>query len=133
MKKVARNGHGWHVARFIFLPVLPLVPSLKPPSDRDLQTVIIKAETRAGIGRILRKYHHAMEACRHNPGITEVDVPKYGYRWLALHNASVQIFTVTHSGHSYCKHYDFCYKREGFLTSTTKYVAMKIFGYQQLV
>lgn len=133
MKKVARNGRGWHVARFIFLPVLPANPSLKKPTAEDLQSVIIKAESRTGIVRILRTYRHAMEVCRHNPGITEADVPKYGYRWLALHNATVQIFTVTKSGIAYCKQYDFCYKRAGFLTDRTKYVSMKLYGYQQLV
>lgn len=132
MKKVAKNGRGTHFARFIFLPVLPLIPSLTPPPDNELQTVIIKAKTRAEIGRILRKYHYAMEVCRHNPGITEADVPKYGYRWLALHNATVQIFTLDKHENYYCKNYDFCYKRAGFLTPEKKYPTMKIFGYQQL-
>lgn len=132
MKKVAKNGRGWHLARFIFLPVLPTNPSLKTPPDEDLQAVTIKAETRSGIGRILRTYRHAMEVCRHSPGITADDVPKYGYRWLALHNAAVQIFTVTKAGNPYCKHYDFCYNRAGFLSSSTKYIAMKLYGYQQL-
>lgn len=132
MKKVARSGRGLYLASFIFLPSLPLIPSRELPAYEDLQCIAMKAETRAGIGRILRTYHRAMEVCRHAPNMTENDVPKYGYRWLALHNATVQIFTVDKAGHAYCRHYDFCYKQAGFLTETKKYIAMLKFGYQQL-
>lgn len=119
MGVVARYGTGGHMVWFEFYD----------DESPIVSKVIIKAESRAGIAAILRKYHKAKLAVIKSK---REDYPKYGYRYLARKDATARIFTTTKDGLPLVKIYDFFHGKAGFLGLVQNTIARLNYGYRQI-
>lgn len=119
MPVVARYGQGGHMVWFEFYD----------DESPIVSKVIIKAEDRAGVAKILRRYHKAKLAVMKS---ADADYPKYGYRYLARKDATARIFTTDKNGIPLVKIYDFFHGKAGFLGLVQNTIARLNYGYRQI-
>lgn len=125
MRKVATFGQGTHIIRFCFFD---RESTCKHPIELELVNVNIKCQSRAAVGRVLRRYHAAEIAIRQNP---YQHCPKYGLRYIALRYPAADIYTTDKNDEPIHILKYFCYHFKGFLPERLKDYAKRNFGYQE--
>ena len=122
---VKTDGKGNQLVIFIFKD--------RVGESRELETVkvVFKANDRAGIAKILRRYKEAERYLRAHQD--EIHFPKFGFRYIAIRYPKAEIWTLSKDEPRTpsIKKYNFCYHFAGFLTPTKNYIAKIKFGYRE--